>query len=224
MPVAGPFLAFQQMKPHISGSQVARQADQVVRSGSATVRDLVLVHVAGRGHADRKAVNRGRRISSDQVGLVIGTGGPHPFVEPVDHLDRETRRYPERYQYLPRRPVHRQNIRHGHHDRFIPQMLQREIGQVEMYTFQHQVGRNQSVTISRIEYGGVVSASLYRGFLLRLERGADPVDQAEFAQFGDLRSLRIIHFYYILVNTKVLYLLFRQKNTLLLLTFKRVNH
>lgn len=67
------------MKPHISGSQVARQADQVVRSGSATVRDLVLVHVAGRGHADRKAVNRGRRISSDQVGLVIGTGGPHPL-------------------------------------------------------------------------------------------------------------------------------------------------
>ena len=103
-------------------------------------------------------------------------------------------------------------------------MLQREIGQVEMYTFQHQVGRNQSVTISRIEYGGVVSDTLVPGGGNRSEFFPDQADQAEFAQFGDLRSLRIIHFYCVLVNTKVLYLLFRQKNTLLLLTFKRVNH
>ena len=74
-------------------------------------------------------------------------------------------------------------------------MPQRKVGQIEIDPLGQQVGRaDHRLPFARRHGGRIVPASQERGFVLRLHIRHQPVDQAEFAQLGDLRpSVFLLH-------------------------------
>ena len=89
--------------------------------------------------------------------------------------------------------VHRGNVRDINRNRLVAQVLQRHVGQIEMNPFHQHVGRQQHHLIACIDNGGIIADAFQGGAVLEREAGGNPVDQAKFAEGGNISAGRITH-------------------------------
>ena len=131
--------------------------DQVADLGALAIDDIVVVSYAETGDGDRKTVHRGAGVAADEVDIIMFARDAHTRVELFDILDREPRRYPQAYGDLRWRSVHGADVgdidRHG----FVAEMTERDVLQVEMNTFEQQIGGNERAFALMVEHSGVIA-------------------------------------------------------------------
>ena len=189
-----PFLAFEQLQPHVCRAEVARDAYKVVEPCAAAVCEGVAACAAhGRDPYD-EARERGARIAPDKVCAVLFAGEAYALVEVVERLDRHLRRDAERYEQLFWPRVHGQHVAYGCGDGLVPQMFQREVREVEVYPLEQRVGGDDSGLVLRGGYDGGVVAHAREG------RGGgggyacrEAVDEPELSEFGYFGSFLFAH-------------------------------
>ena len=181
-----PLFAFEELQPHISRSDVARQTDKVVLLCTAAPDDAFLGCVAHGCDADDQPRHRSPRIAADHVDAQLLAGEPDALVEVVQRLDGQLGRNAERDEQLRRGGVHGENVAHGSRHDLVPQVLEREIGEVEVDPLEKRIGRkNRPLAGGRSEHRAVVARTAQGRSVGGCEAGGEPVDQSEFAQFGD---------------------------------------
>ena len=179
------FLAFEQLQPHVCGAEVAGDADQVVLPGPVAEGDAVVVDAADRRDGDDQPGHGCARVAADQVDAVFVAGEGDPFVEVLERFDGDFGRDAERDQQLRRLGVHGQNVAHGGRYNLIAQVLEREIGEVEVDAFEERIGRNHGPPALLVaQHSGVVARAPERRGVAGYETGRELVDKTEFAQFG----------------------------------------
>ena len=62
-------------------------------------------------------------------------------------------------------------------------MFQRHVSEVEMYTFEQQVGCDKYIGVAVAEHGAVIAHSLYGGGIDGFQPFCQSVNQAKFAKF-----------------------------------------
>ena len=189
-----PFLALEQLQAHVGGSEVARQADQVVQLRAAAVDDALVRGVAQRRHRDDESGHRGPRVAAHQVDPQLPAGEGDPLVEVLQRLDGDFRRDAERDGDLRRRGVHRQDVAHARRHDLVAEVAEREIGQVEVHALIERIGRAEHLFArGRGDDGGVVAhAPACRG-VVRREGFGQQVDQPELAERCDLGAFFLLH-------------------------------
>ena len=84
--------------------------------------------------------------------------------------------------------IHGINIRKVDHDGFIPQVLQGAVHQVKMDAFHQQVGGDNREEVAVVDHGGVIANSFERGRIAQREILSQMIDQAELAEFVNVRA------------------------------------
>ena len=195
-----PFLAFEQLEPHVGRPEVARQADQVVELRAAAVGDPLLRGVAQRRYGDHQPGHRGPGVAAHEVDLLLLAGERDPFVEILQRLDREFRRDPQRDGDLRRSGVHGQDVAHTGRDDLVSEVFEREVGEVEIHPLVEGIGRAQhGLAGRRGDHGGIVSNAAERGGVLNRKLLRQQVDQSELSERGDLGAffgLHVSEFFY----------------------------
>ena len=85
--------------------------------------------------------------------------------------------------HLPGCAVHGEHIADVHHRRLIAEVLQVDVGQVEMDTLHQQVGGDEHFLIRIKEYGAVVADAVSRTLVFDLDVFGEMVDQTELSEF-----------------------------------------
>ena len=130
-------LALQQLQPHIGSTQVARDADEVGVLGTVAIDDVLLLGLADTGDADGQTrIGRGG-IATHDVDAPFLAGQAQSGIKLLHVLHGEALAQSQRYGDLARRAVHGKDVADVDHRRLIAQMLEVDIGEVEVDTF-HQ--------------------------------------------------------------------------------------
>ena len=149
--------AFEELEPEIRRAEVAGDADEIADLGALAIDDIVVVSYAETGDGDRKTVHRGAGVAADEVDIIMFARDAHTRVELFDILDREPRRYTQAYGDLRWRSVHGADVgdidRHG----FVAEVTERDVLQVEMNTFEQQIGGNERAFALMVEHSGVIA-------------------------------------------------------------------
>ena len=179
----GAFFAFEQVQPHVCGPEVARYADQIVEFGAVAVDNLVAVgHPDGR-YTDRESGHRGGGVAAGEVDSILLAGRLNALVEVVERLDRDFARHADRNGNLRRTGIHRQNVAASHHDGLVTEVLEREVCQVEIDSFEQQVGREQHCAfVVDGDHCGVVARALECRVVVGGELFGEVVYESEFAE------------------------------------------
>ena len=188
------FLAFEQVQAHICRTQVARNAHQIIEFRTTTISHLRRL---GRTHcrnANGKARQRGGRIATNKIDIIVGTRAIDALVELIESLDRHLARHGDRDHHLLGAGIHRQNIAHTHHHSFIAEVFERKVGQIEVDSLHQHIGRGQlHATAADIRHRSVVTHATKRRGTATFEIRGQVIDQSEFAERGYFGQFFVTH-------------------------------
>ena len=133
-------LALEQLQTHVGGTQATRDADQVVLLGPRTVGCVALLDNTRSRSRDDQTGQRGACVTTRQVDLLLVAGKADTLIQIVERLHGNLRRDTDRDHQLTRTGIHRREVTHnGRHD-FVAQVLEREVGQIEIDPLEKRVG------------------------------------------------------------------------------------
>ena len=176
------FLAFEQLQAHVGGSQVARNADEVVLPGSVAIDDIRWASLADGSDADGKPCEAAGRVASHDVDVVFLARKPHACIEFLNVLDGEPLADGQRDGDLLGRGVHGVDVAQVHDDGLVAQVFEGHVGKVEMDAFHQDVCGDERVhALLRGDDGAIVAYSLSGSGVGGLDAAGEFPDEAELS-------------------------------------------
>ena len=149
---------------------------------SVSVDDVFLAGFADAGDADgQTCVGRGG-VASHDVDVPLLAGQSEAGVEFFHVLYAEALAECHRDGYLPGRAVHSEHVADVDHSRLVAQVLQVDVGEVEVYALHEQVGGYEHFAVWIGEHGAVVADAVFRTIVLGCDVFGEAVDESELAE------------------------------------------
>src|SRR5579859_6743509 len=180
------FLPFEQDKPDISRSQVARTAEKIAfLRGAAPYKTIGGNLADGRDRNDKPLFGRGG-IAADKIDPIVFAGGIDPFVKLIEGFDAKPVADADAHRYLRWCGIHRIDITQVDDHRLVAQMLQRRIHKVEVNVLDQQIGRDHRLPAKMVDNGGIIPDPNQGRGVLDLDVRRKMLDQSKFSHRGDL--------------------------------------
>ena len=158
-------LTLEEQQTGVGGTEVAGGAYQFVLCRAAAGGEAACLHVADGGNAHREAGGRGGDVEAGDVDMVVMAAGAHPRHKLLHRLDGEAVRHGQTEGDLAGHGVHGEHVGEGHRHAFEAEVLEGEVGEVEMDVLHKQLGsRNRKLTAGA-GHGCVVADAGHRRFV-----------------------------------------------------------
>ena len=176
-------LALEQLESHIGGSEVATDTDEIGVLGSVTINDILFLGLSDTGDRDgQSCIGRGG-VTADDIDVPLVAGQFEASIELLEILDREPLADGQRDGDLAGRAVHGEHVTDVHHRTLIAEVLQVDVGQIEVYAFHQQVGGDEHFLVGVGEHGAVVAYAVFRTLILDLYVFRETVDETKLTKF-----------------------------------------
>jgi hypothetical protein len=185
-------LALQQLQSHVGSSQVAAHADEVGVLGSGAAHYVVAVGQSGDGDADGEPGERRGGVAAHYVYVVLVARQPDALVELLDVFNAEAPADAQAQGHLCGRGVHGVDVGDVDHGCLVAQVLQRHVGEVEVYALEQEVGADERLLLAGVYHGAVVAYALHGGGVERLYVFGEPVNETELSECGYFCTCHIL--------------------------------
>ena len=155
-------LALQQLQTHIGGTEVATDADEVGLLGTVTIDDILLAGLTDAGDRDGQTGVAAGGVATHDVDAPLVAGGTQAFVELLDVLYGEALAQGQRDGHLARRAIHGEDVADVDHGRLVTQVLQGDVGEVEVDALHEHVGGDEHLCVRIVKYGAVIAYAVLR--------------------------------------------------------------
>ena len=191
----------QEQEAGVGGAEVARDADEFVLVGAGAAGEAVGFDGAEGGEAEGEARNGGGDVEAGDVELVEVAAGAQAGEEFFDGLDGEAVGDGDIDRKLRRCGVHGEEVGNGDAGALVPEVLEREVGEVEVDVFEEQFRGGHREAVVEAGGGCVVTEGHYSGGLLYLDVVRKLADEVEFPKLGDFAAGGVVvgHIYIIIV-------------------------
>jgi hypothetical protein len=175
-------LALQEGEAEKGRTEVARHTKEVAFGGAAAFYVLVGGHFTNGSAGDNESFLRSCRIAPHEVDPVVCAGCVNAFVEIVERLEGDAVADRKAKQDLRGGGVHGAEVAYVHNHRFVAQVFQRCVHEVEVDTFDQQVVCDHYLLAEMIEDCGVVADPDDRGRMVDLDIPGEVIDEAKFTE------------------------------------------
>ena len=182
------FLALQQQQTGVGGTEIAGGAYQLVLCRAGATHEAVGLHLSDSGDADGQSRGRRGDVEPGDVEVIVVAAGAHTRHKLLNGLDGEAVGDGQVEHHLMGHGVHRQDVGDRDGDALEPQMLEGEIGEVEMDVLHKKFVGGHREEAAGAGGGRIVADAGHRRFVGTLHLFGKMVDEVVLAQLGNLVS------------------------------------
>lgn len=185
-------LALEEEEASVGGAEVARHADEFVFAGAGAAGEAVGFDGAEGGEADGESGGGGGEVEGGDVEVVVVAAGAQAGEEFFDGFDGEAVGDGDVDRELRRCGVHGEEVGDGDAGTLVPEVLEREVGEVEVDVFEEQFRGGHREAVVEAGGGCVVTDAHDGGGLLCFDVVGKLVDEVELSELGNLVAWGVV--------------------------------